>query len=275
MPGRLAPELIATAKAQRWDPVEVIKALFVEEVAGRGRSMLATRRKAAGFPTGKTFAAWDADGVLHPRPHPASAADPGMGPPPGEPGRLRPVGDREDVLPRSPRPSRRRDRTPGRLVHPRRPRRPGPRPPHRRHRHQSRRPDPARRPGRRRRHRAAAGLPRRRRRPLPHRRRRLRETLHRAELQPAPVRVRRADAENAGHRHRRPAPPPRPRLPNQRRLGPPHPSPHRERSQPPHLNPAMANPATWWADQLAITGHFSWPPAGRSTDRRWAESPGP
>ena len=55
----LAPELIATAKAQRWDPVEVIKALFVEEVAGRGRSMLATRRKAAGFPTGKTFAAWD------------------------------------------------------------------------------------------------------------------------------------------------------------------------------------------------------------------------
>ena len=55
----LAPELIATAKAQRWDPAEVIKALFVEEVAGRGRSMLATRRKAAGFPTGKTFHAWD------------------------------------------------------------------------------------------------------------------------------------------------------------------------------------------------------------------------
>ena len=55
----LAPELIATAKAQRWDPVEVIKALFVEEVAGRGRSMLATRRRAAGFPTGKTFDAWD------------------------------------------------------------------------------------------------------------------------------------------------------------------------------------------------------------------------
>ena len=53
---RLAPELIATAKAQRWDPAEVLKALFVEEVAGRDRSMLATRRDAAGFPTGKTFA---------------------------------------------------------------------------------------------------------------------------------------------------------------------------------------------------------------------------
>jgi len=55
----LAPELLATAKAQRWEPVEVVKALLVEEVTGRGRSMLATRRKAAGFPTGKTFAAWD------------------------------------------------------------------------------------------------------------------------------------------------------------------------------------------------------------------------
>jgi hypothetical protein len=55
----LAPELLATAKAQRWDPAEVIKALFVEEITGRSRSMLATRRKAAGFPTGKTFATWD------------------------------------------------------------------------------------------------------------------------------------------------------------------------------------------------------------------------
>ena len=55
----LAPELIATARAQRWEPAEVIKALFVEEVTGRSRSMLATRRKAAGFPTGKTFDTWD------------------------------------------------------------------------------------------------------------------------------------------------------------------------------------------------------------------------
>ena len=55
----LAPELFATAKAQRWEPVEIVKALLVEKVAGRGRSMLASRRKAAGFPTGKTFAAWD------------------------------------------------------------------------------------------------------------------------------------------------------------------------------------------------------------------------
>ncbi|RPF25605.1 ATP-binding protein [Georgenia muralis] len=54
-----APEIIATAKAQRWEPVEVLRALFAEEAAGRDRASLATRRTAAGFPTGKTFDAWD------------------------------------------------------------------------------------------------------------------------------------------------------------------------------------------------------------------------
>jgi DNA replication protein DnaC len=56
---RLAPEVIATAKAQRWDPAEVLRALLAEEVAGRDRSSLATRRARAAFPTGKTFDAWD------------------------------------------------------------------------------------------------------------------------------------------------------------------------------------------------------------------------
>lgn len=54
-----APELIATARAQRWEPAEVLKALFAAEVAGRERSALATRRAAAAFPTGKTFEVWD------------------------------------------------------------------------------------------------------------------------------------------------------------------------------------------------------------------------
>ncbi len=56
---RHAPEVIATAKAQRWDPAEVLRALFTEEAAGRERSALATRRAAAAFPTGKTFQAWN------------------------------------------------------------------------------------------------------------------------------------------------------------------------------------------------------------------------
>ena len=57
---RARPEILATAKAQRWEPAEVLKALLVEEAAGRARSALATRRAAAAFPTGKTFDAWQA-----------------------------------------------------------------------------------------------------------------------------------------------------------------------------------------------------------------------
>jgi DNA replication protein DnaC len=69
---RAAPEVLATAKAQRWDPAEVLKALLAEEVAGRDRSALATRRAAAAFPTGKTFDAWDQ--ALSWIPAPAQAA---------------------------------------------------------------------------------------------------------------------------------------------------------------------------------------------------------
>jgi len=65
---RHAPEVVATAKAQRWEPAEVLKALFAEEVAGRERSALATRRAAAGFPTGKTFDAWQPEASSIPAP---------------------------------------------------------------------------------------------------------------------------------------------------------------------------------------------------------------
>jgi DNA replication protein DnaC len=56
---RAAPEVLATARAQRWEPAEVLRVLLAEEVAGRERSSVATRRGVAGFPTGKTFAAWE------------------------------------------------------------------------------------------------------------------------------------------------------------------------------------------------------------------------
>ena len=56
---RIAPEVLAPAKAQRRDPAEVLRALLAEEVAGRDRSALATRRARAAFPTGKTFDAWE------------------------------------------------------------------------------------------------------------------------------------------------------------------------------------------------------------------------
>ena len=56
---RHAPDLLATAKAQRWEPAEAMRALLAEELSGRQRSSINSRRKAAGFPTGKTFDAWD------------------------------------------------------------------------------------------------------------------------------------------------------------------------------------------------------------------------
>jgi len=56
---RHAPDVLATAKAQRWDPAEAVRALLAEELAGRQRSSTTARRRAAGFPTGKTFDAWD------------------------------------------------------------------------------------------------------------------------------------------------------------------------------------------------------------------------
>ena len=54
-----APDLLATAKAQRWEPAEAMRALLAEELAGRQASSVRARRKAAGFPTGKTFDVWD------------------------------------------------------------------------------------------------------------------------------------------------------------------------------------------------------------------------
>jgi len=56
---RTAPEVLATARAQRWEPAEVLRVLLVEEVAGRDRSSTATRLAAAAFPAGKTFDVWD------------------------------------------------------------------------------------------------------------------------------------------------------------------------------------------------------------------------
>ncbi len=90
---RHAPEVLATAKARRRDPTEVLRALLTEEAAGRARSSLATRRAAAAFPTGKTFGGLAARSQLDPGPDPAGPADVGAGRTSGEPGGPRPVRD--------------------------------------------------------------------------------------------------------------------------------------------------------------------------------------
>jgi len=55
---KAAPGVLATARAQRWDPAEVLRVLLAEEVTGRDAATRATRRKTASFPAGKTFATW-------------------------------------------------------------------------------------------------------------------------------------------------------------------------------------------------------------------------
>jgi hypothetical protein len=54
-----APDVLATAKAQRWDPAEVLRVLLVAEAEGRDRATIENKRKKARFPAGKTFDAWD------------------------------------------------------------------------------------------------------------------------------------------------------------------------------------------------------------------------
>lgn len=53
-----APDILATAKAQRWDPAEVLRVLLVEEIRGRDEATRRARRKTAGLPAGKTFDSW-------------------------------------------------------------------------------------------------------------------------------------------------------------------------------------------------------------------------
>ena len=55
---RAAPDICATARAQRWDPAELLRVLIIEEVNGRDIATRRMRRHAAGFPAGKTFESW-------------------------------------------------------------------------------------------------------------------------------------------------------------------------------------------------------------------------
>ncbi|QGH68686.1 IS21-like element helper ATPase IstB [Pseudactinotalea sp. HY158] len=53
-----APDVLATAKSQRWDPAEILRVLLAEEVRGRDEATKTARRKAAGLPAGKTLHSW-------------------------------------------------------------------------------------------------------------------------------------------------------------------------------------------------------------------------
>jgi len=52
-------DVLATAKAQRWDPAETLRVLLTAEAEGRDQAGIDLRRKNARFPSGKTFGVWD------------------------------------------------------------------------------------------------------------------------------------------------------------------------------------------------------------------------
>src|SRR5256885_16668352 len=56
---QLAPELLVTAKTQRWAPEELLRTLIEAEIAARDASNARTRLKAAAFPVTKTLEEFD------------------------------------------------------------------------------------------------------------------------------------------------------------------------------------------------------------------------
>ncbi|MGB3284361.1 IS21-like element helper ATPase IstB [Mycolicibacter algericus] len=56
---RSAPEVLLTAKTQRWTPEEVLRTLVEAEIAARDASNAANRLKAAAFPVVKTLEGFD------------------------------------------------------------------------------------------------------------------------------------------------------------------------------------------------------------------------
>src|SRR5215217_4221193 len=56
---RLAPELLVTAKTQRWNPEEFLRTLVEAEIAARDASNARTRMTQAAFPVTKTLEEFD------------------------------------------------------------------------------------------------------------------------------------------------------------------------------------------------------------------------
>jgi len=65
---RLAPELLVTAKTQRWNPEEFLRTLIDAELTSRDASNARTRMKAAAFPVIKTIGEFDVTASSIPQP---------------------------------------------------------------------------------------------------------------------------------------------------------------------------------------------------------------
>ncbi|MFF7551018.1 IS21-like element helper ATPase IstB [Streptomyces canus] len=55
---KAAPEVLATARSQRWDPAEVVRILLEAEIRGRDEDTRRNHRRLAQLPSGKTFDSW-------------------------------------------------------------------------------------------------------------------------------------------------------------------------------------------------------------------------
>ena len=126
---RMAPELMITAKTQRWSPEEFLRTLLDAEITSRDESNARARMKAAAFPVLKTIEEFDVAASSIPQAtfdYLASLeCDPGR----RELLRRRPGRDREITQPGRVRRRGRPSRIQGPLLHRRRPRRdPLPRP---------------------------------------------------------------------------------------------------------------------------------------------------
>jgi DNA replication protein DnaC len=51
-------DVVLTARAQRWDPTEMLRVLLTHEAEGRDRSTVEVKRRRAHFPAGKTLDTW-------------------------------------------------------------------------------------------------------------------------------------------------------------------------------------------------------------------------
>jgi DNA replication protein DnaC len=64
---RLAPELLVTARTQRWNPEELLRTLIEAEITARDESNARTRMRNAAFPVTKRLAEFDVDASSIPR----------------------------------------------------------------------------------------------------------------------------------------------------------------------------------------------------------------
>ena len=113
-----APEVLATARAQRWDPAEVVRVLLAEEAAGRDQATTRMRRRAVRAARRQDLRCLGPGGLADPRRRPAGPANPRVAGPRRELVRLRPQRRRQVASGRGARAPRDRPRQDRRLAHP-------------------------------------------------------------------------------------------------------------------------------------------------------------